>query len=97
MTDRTSEVGGIILLIPATHNMRNDRAGSSGKYEPNECQGFDSQENAADLGKCQRVNTFKGYASSVTCTLADAKKSIIGTDTGWLSTWTEPHKSNLDL
>lgn len=94
MTDIRSHVAVIILLIPAMHDMRKDKAGSSGKYEPNECQGFDSQENAADLRKCQRINTFKGYASSVTCTLADAKKRVTSTDTGPLAKWTEPHKSH---
>lgn len=55
------------------------------KCEPNECRGFDSPESTADPGKCQCVNMFKGYASSVTCVLADAKQGIIGTDTSWLS------------
>lgn len=94
MTDIRSQVAVIILLIPAMHDMQNDKASSSGKYEPSECQGFDSQENAADLGKCQRVNTFKGYASSVTCMLADAKKRVTSADTGPLAKRTELQKSH---
>ena len=63
-----------MLLMPALQDMRADGASSSGKCEPKECQGvLLSQRNTTDLGKCQCVNTLEGYASSVTCALADAQ------------------------
>lgn len=82
MTDRRSQkrlLPDIIILC-----MTRTR-----KYEPQECRGFDSLENSAELGKCQCVSMFKGCASSVTCMLADAKQRIIGIDTGSLSDGTE--------
>lgn len=37
---RGSEADVIMLLMSALHDMRGDRASSSGKCEPKECQGF---------------------------------------------------------
>lgn len=74
-----SKADVIMLLMPALHDTRADRASSLGKCEPKECRGFWFHRGTTHLWKCQCVNTLKGYASSVICMLADADKHMICT------------------
>lgn len=62
-----------MLSVAPLSDTRADRASSAageGAYRPSRV--LETQENATDCGgKCQCVNTLKGYASSVTCMPAD--------------------------